>query len=293
MKKSSKFTMTPAQAAEAVQTQMANGTWGQMPAEFYVRLLGWLIGSAEAEKFNGESKETVLKELESQAQKFTKGEKPVTKKITKEKAEEPKAPATPAPAPKASRKSTTAKAEAPATPAPAPKANKAPATPKAPKEKKASEPAPWQPYDRKPNPAKLHAVRSGSKVSKLIDLMARKQGATLDEMSDALSESGSKWPAKLVKNWLAWDVNTCNGYGVRSEKDKAGVERFHLVYPDGVTKPVPHTVAAVKAPKAPKVEDPAVDPVKPKASAKKSPAPAPEPEKAPAKKSAKKAAAAK
>lgn len=130
----------------------------------------------------------------------------------------------------------------------------------------------------------LVPARYGSKQAILIDLLARKNGATLKELTDALAAAGGKpWTAESVKTGLRWDVNFVKGYGIATEftsdpevlraegrNEEAAILAaipkearnplavFVLVYPSGVTKPLPHVkskslLAEEEKAKAPKV----------------------------------------
>ena len=92
-------------------------------------------------------------------------------------------------------------------------------------------------YLLKPN--KPRSVRQGTKISGLIDVLSRKNGATIEEISDTLSATGAAVKPNNVKNWLGFDLNTQAGYGVES-KMVGTVERFFIVLPKGMKAPLPH-----------------------------------------------------
>lgn len=84
------------------------------------------------------------------------------------------------------------------------------------------------------------AAREGTKTAAVIDLLA--EGATLTQLSAALSQKGKPWSPKRSKEWLSWTVNSVKGYGINTKVDKeTGVYTYHLTYPEGQRKPVPHT----------------------------------------------------
>ena len=85
----------------------------------------------------------------------------------------------------------------------------------------------------------VYACREGSKQSILVDMLSRKQGATMDELLDALKGGGKPWLEVTVKSGLNWDMNKVKGYGIRTTK-RDGVDCYHLVLPEGMTKPLPH-----------------------------------------------------
>jgi hypothetical protein len=99
-----------------------------------------------------------------------------------------------------------------------------------------------------PNPSKApHAVRVGSMVSKMIDLIARPQGATIEEL-EAVAYSTSH----SVKSLLNYDMRNQVGYGYYSSEDGKTV---YILYPAGMSAPLPHAekpAPKVKEPKPPK-----------------------------------------
>lgn len=113
-----------------------------------------------------------------------------------------------------------------------------------------------------PNPNKApHAVRAGSMVSKMIDLIARPQGATIEELETVSYETSHS-----VKSLLNYDMRNQVGYGYYSSEDGKTV---FILYPTGMTAPLPHYVKPEPAPKEPKAPKP------PKAAKEpKTPAPA-------------------
>lgn len=86
----------------------------------------------------------------------------------------------------------------------------------------------------------LKPCRKGTKQSILIDLLARKEGATMKQLTSALSKTGRPWTEDSVRSGLHWDVHSVKGYGVRSELGRNGQMRYRLVLPKGVKAPLPH-----------------------------------------------------
>ena len=87
--------------------------------------------------------------------------------------------------------------------------------------------------------SKVYPCRAGTKQSILVDMLARKQGATMAELIDALSGGKKPWQEVTVKSGLNWDMNKLKGYGIRTS-DRGGQETYHLTYPEGMTAPLPH-----------------------------------------------------
>jgi hypothetical protein len=113
--------------------------------------------------------------------------------------------------------------------------------------RKTSTPRAAQPVDLAPKAKdKIRAVRRGSKVSILIDLLARKTGATLDEVAAALSKTGSTVTPAYARAWIGYSLNSIVGYGAKQEGN-----RIRLVLPKGLTAPLPHKVAEEKPVKVP------------------------------------------
>lgn len=123
-------------------------------------------------------------------------------------------------------------------PVAAPKAAKAPA------EKKARSP-------RGTNlAAPGHApipCREGSKQAILLDMLARPNGATMAELIEALSGGKKPWTEATVRSGFGWDMKQ-KGYGVRSQFDADGTERFFIVVPEGHSIPAHRPMKS--APKA-------------------------------------------
>lgn len=91
-----------------------------------------------------------------------------------------------------------------------------------------------KPYAKPARPEILRAVTAGTRVARLIDLLARPQGATEAEIK-AIGIANS------ARSWLAYDLNTVVGYGFES---KDGVN-FKLVLANGMTAPLAHKVKIV------------------------------------------------
>ena len=87
---------------------------------------------------------------------------------------------------------------------------------------------------------KVYACREGSKQALLVDLLNRPQGATMAELLEALSGGAKPWKEVTVKSGLNWDMNKVKGYGIRTTK-RGDEDCYHLVLPEGMAAPVPHT----------------------------------------------------
>lgn len=133
-----------------------------------------------------------------------------------------------APAPVA-KKAPAAKSEKPAKVAKAPKAKKAPAERANRRRGTNIEPAGHAPL----------ACREGSKQAALLDALNSANGATMDELLDALKYGNKPWTEATVRSGFGWDLKQ-KGYGVRSQFDEDGTERFFLVVPKGYKVPA-HT----------------------------------------------------
>ena len=90
--------------------------------------------------------------------------------------------------------------------------------------------------DLMPTGEKLKSCLAGSKQSILVDMLKRPGGATMDELIEALAGGRRAWTEATVRSGFGWDLKN-KGYGVRSEFDTYGVERFHLVVPNGQLVP--------------------------------------------------------
>lgn len=88
---------------------------------------------------------------------------------------------------------------------------------------------------------KAYACRAGSKQAILVDMLSREQGATMEELLEALSGGTKPWKEVSVKSGMNWDMNKIKGYGIRTTK-RGEVDCYHLVLPEGLTAPIPHTV---------------------------------------------------
>lgn len=82
--------------------------------------------------------------------------------------------------------------------------------------------------------------RAGTKQALLVDMLSRPQGATMAELIDALSGGNKPWQEVTVKSGLNWDMNKVKGYGIRTTQ-RDGVDCYHLVLPEGMDAPLPHT----------------------------------------------------
>ena len=99
--------------------------------------------------------------------------------------------------------------------------------------------------DRKPVGFALQACLSGSKQALLVDTLKKPGGATMVELVKAMARDGKPWAENTVRSAFGWDLRR-KGYGVRSQFDVYGVERFHLVVPEGQTIP-PHALRGTGA----------------------------------------------
>lgn len=87
--------------------------------------------------------------------------------------------------------------------------------------------------------ATVYPCREGTKQAILVDMLSRPQGATMDELLEALS-GGKPWLEVTVKSGLNWDMNKIKGYGIRTTK-RGDADCYHLVLPAGLTAPLAHT----------------------------------------------------
>lgn len=71
----------------------------------------------------------------------------------------------------------------------------------------------------------LAPARVGSKRAILIDCLAIKGGATMNQLQMVLSQSKQPWPPVSIKAGLTWDVNHEKGYGIKTEYQN-GYERW-------------------------------------------------------------------
>lgn len=105
-------------------------------------------------------------------------------------------------------------------------------------------------HDLKPL-ATVYPCKVGTKQSILIDMLARPQGATYDELRDALSGGKKPWADVTIRSGIGWDVHCVKGYGVTTEiltgaeaqargKTDGPLYVMRLVYPEGMTAPLAH-----------------------------------------------------
>lgn len=87
----------------------------------------------------------------------------------------------------------------------------------------------------------IYPCRAGSKQAILVDMLSREQGATMAELLEALSGGATPWKEVSVKSGLNWDMNKVKGYGIRTTK-RGDDDCYHLVLPEGMDAPLPHTV---------------------------------------------------
>ncbi len=88
--------------------------------------------------------------------------------------------------------------------------------------------------------------RAGTKQAIMLDLLSTPNGATMDDLIKALSGGRKPWTEGSVRAGFGWDMKQ-KGYGVRSEFDDDGVERFFIVLPKGHDIPKHKISAAAKA----------------------------------------------
>lgn len=74
------------------------------------------------------------------------------------------------------------------------------------------------------------ACREGSKQAMLLDMLRNPEGVTMAELIAALSGGNKPWTEATVRSGFGWDMKQ-KGYGVRSEFDADGTERFFIVLP--------------------------------------------------------------
>jgi hypothetical protein len=88
-----------------------------------------------------------------------------------------------------------------------------------------------KPFAKEPK-AEVRAVRQGTKIAAIIDLISRKQGATLTELQELLS------PKSPIRTVLNWDMHHLVGYGY-----VVGIDGIvHIALPKGLKAPLPHIV---------------------------------------------------
>lgn len=63
-----------------------------------------------------------------------------------------------------------------------------------------------------------------NKTEACLNLLNRKRGATLAELMEATG-----WQAHSVRGFLFGTVKKKTGFGIGSEKDKAGIRRYRIV----------------------------------------------------------------
>lgn len=100
-----------------------------------------------------------------------------------------------------------------------------------------------------PTGEKVQACLIDSKQSVLVDMLNRPEGATMEELIQALSGGRRPWTEATVRSGFGWDLKR-KGYGVRSEFDPTGEERFHLIVPKGQKVPKHVTREQARAAKA-------------------------------------------
>ena len=90
-----------------------------------------------------------------------------------------------------------------------------------------------KPYKR------AYPAREGTTIANVITLLSSRNGATFDEIRElCVRRNGTPWSDSSIKTLLYWDINR-KGYGVEP-RNEDGVTTFHLVYPKGMSEPLPH-----------------------------------------------------
>lgn len=84
--------------------------------------------------------------------------------------------------------------------------------------------------DLKAPPGAPVACREGSKQAMFLDLLAAPEGVTMEELITGLSGGKKPWTGATVRSGFGRDMKQ-KGYGVRSEFDEQGIERFFVVLP--------------------------------------------------------------
>jgi len=102
-----------------------------------------------------------------------------------------------------------------------------------------------------PSGEPIRAVKAGTKLALLIDLLARPEGATLEELATELSRTGSKVDVAAARSWISYDLRR-TGLGVVQPDD-----HLHLV-----GTPLPHRVAEPKKAAESKAAEPKLQIVK-------------------------------
>lgn len=74
------------------------------------------------------------------------------------------------------------------------------------------------PLDIKPQ-KEATAVREGTKVAALIEVLSKSGGATLEECAAALSQKGSVVDLVMARSWIRTDLCGIKGYGIAQTGD--------------------------------------------------------------------------
>jgi hypothetical protein len=112
--------------------------------------------------------------------------------------------------------------------------------PQAPERVEPKAPKTPKPITYSPSGEPVRAVKAGTKLALLIDLLARPEGATLEELATELSRTGSPVDVAGARSWLTYDLKRTN-LGIVQPGD-----HLHLV-----GTPLPHkTAEPKKAPEA-------------------------------------------
>lgn len=83
----------------------------------------------------------------------------------------------------------------------------------------------------------LLPVGAGTKTARMIDLLARSEGVSMQELLEEINPNEAS-----VRVYFGYDLKR-KGYGVQED---GATGNFHLVLPDGVAAPLPHTEKAAK-----------------------------------------------
>lgn len=88
-----------------------------------------------------------------------------------------------------------------------------------------------------PSGLPLIPARHGSKQQFIIEMLARDEGASLQELVDALvRRDGTQWKPESLMAGLYHHFPQ-KGYGISTTEDVNGTYRYHLVYPNGINAP--------------------------------------------------------
>jgi len=104
-----------------------------------------------------------------------------------------------------------------------------------------------------PASGEVRQVKAGTKLALLIDLLARPEGATLEELATELSRTGSAVNVSGVRSWLSYDLRRV-GLGVVQPDDHLHLVGTPLSHREGtpakVAESKPQLVAEPKVKRA-------------------------------------------